>query len=70
VLAPAKTPPEIVNRLHDELQKALRAPAVVERLSQLGVEPLHLSAPQFDERIRREIVEIGGFLQKIGAKVN
>jgi tripartite-type tricarboxylate transporter receptor subunit TctC len=70
LLAPAKTPPEIVNRLHDELQKALRAPAVVERLSQLGVEPLHLSAPQFDERIRREIVEIGGFLQKIGAKVN
>jgi tripartite-type tricarboxylate transporter receptor subunit TctC len=70
LLAPAKTPPEIVSRLHDELQKALRAPAVVERLSQLGVEPLHLSAQQFDERIRREIIEIGGFLKAIGAKVN
>lgn len=69
VLAPAKTPPEIVTRLHEELQKALHAPAVAERLSQLGVEPLDLTPQQFDQRIRREIVEIGGFLKKIGAKV-
>lgn len=37
--APAKTPPAVIKRLHDELEKALKAPDVQKRYAELGVEP-------------------------------
>lgn len=37
ISAPAKTPRDIVNKLHDEVQKALDNPAVQEKLQRLGV---------------------------------
>jgi tripartite-type tricarboxylate transporter receptor subunit TctC len=37
--APAKTPPAVIKRLHDELSKALSAPDVQKRFAELGVEP-------------------------------
>jgi len=47
IFVPAKTPPEIVARLHDETQKALDSPSVKERYAKLGVEPLRLSQEEF-----------------------
>ncbi len=38
VLAPAKTPPEILKRMNDELNKALRSPDVAKRLSTQGID--------------------------------
>ena len=43
MLAPAKTPRPIVDRLHEEVQKALALPAVQEKLATQGVEPMPLS---------------------------
>ena len=37
VIAPAKTPPDLVNRMNDEIQKALKDPAVMERLAAQGM---------------------------------
>ena len=37
VIAPAKTPSDIVNRMHAEIQKALKEPAVAERLGAQGM---------------------------------
>jgi tripartite-type tricarboxylate transporter receptor subunit TctC len=37
VIAPAKTPPEILGRMNDEIQKALKEPAVAERLTAQGM---------------------------------
>ena len=37
---PAKTPREIVDRLHQEAQKALQAPGIAQKLAQQGVEPM------------------------------
>jgi tripartite-type tricarboxylate transporter receptor subunit TctC len=48
VFLPAKTPPDIVAKLHAELRKALDAPAVKEKLVTLGAEPMPLTAAQFD----------------------
>jgi tripartite-type tricarboxylate transporter receptor subunit TctC len=45
--APAKTPPEVVQKLHDVTEKALAMPAVRERLAKLGVEPANLSTAEF-----------------------
>ena len=37
--APAKTPPAVIKRVHDELAKALAQPDVQKRFGELGVEP-------------------------------
>jgi tripartite-type tricarboxylate transporter receptor subunit TctC len=52
---PAKTPRDIVNRLHEETQKALNLPAIQERLATFGVEPMPLSVDQFGEFYRNDI---------------
>src|SRR5262245_55687157 len=55
LLAPAKTPTAIVNRLHTEAVKALKVPAVQDKLGKAGIEPLIMSPAEFDARIRSEI---------------
>jgi tripartite-type tricarboxylate transporter receptor subunit TctC len=45
--APAKTPPDIINKLHEATEKALQDPGVKERLAKLGVEPELMSTAQF-----------------------
>jgi tripartite-type tricarboxylate transporter receptor subunit TctC len=52
---PAKTPREIVVRLHDETQKALQLPAVQERLDKLGVEPMPMSLGEFEKFFRDDV---------------
>ena len=47
VALPAKTPRDIVDRLHAETQKALNVPAVQERLATFGVEAMPMSVDQF-----------------------
>jgi tripartite-type tricarboxylate transporter receptor subunit TctC len=54
--APAKTPREIIDRLHRETTLALQAPAVKERFATLGVEPLPMSLEQFDKFFREDVV--------------
>ncbi len=45
--APAKTPPAIVQKLHDVTEQALKMPAVQEKLAKLGVEPAQISSEEF-----------------------
>jgi tripartite-type tricarboxylate transporter receptor subunit TctC len=45
--APAKTPTDIVNKLHDATEKALQVPAVKEHLAKIGVDPELMSLAQF-----------------------
>ena len=55
MMAPGKTPRDIVNRLHDEVQKALATPEVKERFAALGADAWTLKPEQFDAYIRDEI---------------
>jgi tripartite-type tricarboxylate transporter receptor subunit TctC len=55
MMAPAKTPRDIVNRLHDEVVKALNTPEVKERFATLGADAWTLSPEQFDSYIKDEI---------------
>ncbi len=52
---PAKTPREIVEKLHRETAKALEAPEVRGRLVTLGVEPMAMSIEQFDAFFREDV---------------
>ncbi len=45
--APAKTPPAIVNKLNDEVGKALATPAVKEKLAKLGVQEMPMTPEQY-----------------------
>jgi tripartite-type tricarboxylate transporter receptor subunit TctC len=55
---PAKTPRHIINRLHEETQKALNVPAVQERLATFGVEPMPMSVDQFGQFYRDDVAAI------------
>jgi tripartite-type tricarboxylate transporter receptor subunit TctC len=57
LLAPAKTPREIINKLHDELVKALRVPEVRERLASMGADPVGSTPEEYDAFIRSEIAK-------------
>ena len=55
MMAPARTPREIVNRLHAEVLKALATPEVKERFASLGADAWTLTPEQFDAYVREEI---------------
>lgn len=70
MLAPAKTPRPIVNRLHDEVQKALAIPEVQEKLKVQGVEPMPMSPRDIDAMIAKEIVQNVTLAKAAGLKFN
>ncbi|MFN2644231.1 MAG: Bug family tripartite tricarboxylate transporter substrate binding protein [Burkholderiales bacterium] len=55
IVGPAKLPPEITRRLNSEINKALAAPALRERLAGEALEPMPMSPAEFGEFIRADI---------------
>lgn len=55
MLAPAKTPAEIISRLQAEIARGLKTPAVRERLTAMGAEPSGNTPEEFTEFLRSEI---------------
>ncbi|HEX3936111.1 MAG TPA: tripartite tricarboxylate transporter substrate binding protein [Xanthobacteraceae bacterium] len=70
MLAPAKTPRAIVNRLHDEVQTVLALPDVQVKLKAQGVEPLPMSPQQIDAMIVKEIAQNIKLAKAAGLKFN
>jgi len=65
-LAPAGTPKPIIDRLAEEIAKAVREPATIDRLQKIGVEPLGNKPAEFaallkrDEPVWRDAVKAAG----------
>ncbi len=55
VIAPANTPPAIVKRMHEELAKALKVPAVAEKLSAQGMDIIGGGPEEMDRFLKGEI---------------
>ena len=70
MLAPAKTPRAIIDRLHEETEKALKVPAVQAKLAQQGVEPFPLTPAEFDALIKKEIEINLALVKAAGIKFN
>jgi tripartite-type tricarboxylate transporter receptor subunit TctC len=70
VLAPGATPRAIVNRLHDEFERVLKAPDVRERHANLGADPMPMSPEQFDAYMREQLASLGALLRAAGVKAN
>jgi tripartite-type tricarboxylate transporter receptor subunit TctC len=66
---PAKTPREIVDRLHQEVQKALQAPGMDKRLAQNGIDPMPITPQAFDALIQKEVAENIALVKAAGIKV-
>ncbi len=67
-LVPAKTPREIVTKLHGEIIKALKLPEVLERMASLGTEPIGTTPEEFTERIRSDLDKWGKVVKAAGIK--
>jgi tripartite-type tricarboxylate transporter receptor subunit TctC len=69
LLAPAKTPPEIIARLNTATLKALAAPKQRQGLEKQGFEVVGGSAAAFDEYRHAEAARWGDVIKRTGAKV-
>jgi tripartite-type tricarboxylate transporter receptor subunit TctC len=69
IYAPAGTPPQVVQRLHDEINNALQLPAVASAITALGAEPAVLSLSGFVARQVQERERLGVLVKEIGLKL-
>lgn len=69
VLAPAGTPPEVVNYLNQEINAILAEPATMARLAQLGSSPVPGSPEAFGNFITKESARWQGVIQRAGIQV-
>jgi tripartite-type tricarboxylate transporter receptor subunit TctC len=68
--APAGTPPEIVQKLNDAINRTLQMPDVREKLEALTLEPVGGTPQQFADYVRAEVVKWGIVVKQTGAKVD
>lgn len=70
VFAPSATPKDIVERLHDEIAKALNDPATRQTIKKLGANPMPLKPAEFEAFIRAEIESNAKLIKAAGIAPN
>src|SRR3984885_9011291 len=69
LLAPAGTPNDVLDKLHDETVKALAVPAVRRKFDELGLEPVGNTRGEFAAIIRKETPEWAKLIRDAGIKL-
>jgi tripartite-type tricarboxylate transporter receptor subunit TctC len=70
MLAPVRTPRDLVARLNSEINRAEQQPEVRERFAKLGAEPMPMTPEQFDKYIQEEATVLQKVMRAAGAKAN
>jgi tripartite-type tricarboxylate transporter receptor subunit TctC len=70
MFVPSKTPREIVNRLQQEVAKALEVKEVRESMAKLGAEPMLMRPEEFDTYIRNEITTNATVVKAAGIPIS
>lgn len=70
VLAPSKTPRDIVEKFHAAGQKVLSEPAMQESLRKMGVEAAPMSPAEMDELVKRDTAANAEVIKAAGIKAN
>ena len=70
ILAPAKTPRPIIDRLNRELNAVLATPEVIERLAVLGIVPTPGTPEQFSEQMKSDLAKYGQVVKSAGIKAD
>jgi len=66
--APAKTPPEIVMRLHSEIARIINMPDIREKLKDLGSDPGGQPPEEFGRFVAAENAKYGKLIREMGIK--
>jgi len=69
VLAPANTPPAIVNRLSQEITRILQNPEVKDRLAAQGLEAVGSTPQQYDAHNRAELAKYARIVKSAGIRI-
>jgi tripartite-type tricarboxylate transporter receptor subunit TctC len=70
VLAPAATPPAVINRLNTELRAILQSPDIRSRMQADGAEPAGSTPSAFGAYIRSELAKWGTVVRATGARAD
>ncbi len=70
VMAPAKTPQAVVDKLNAEISKVVNRPDVREAWAKQGAVPMVMTAKEFDAYLRKDIDKWADVVKKTGAKAN
>ncbi len=69
ILAPAKTPKAVIDRLHRDITAALREPDLRERFGTLGIDPVGNTPDQFAEQIKADLARWGKVVEQAKIKL-
>jgi tripartite-type tricarboxylate transporter receptor subunit TctC len=69
LLAPAGTPPSIINKLSAEVAKAVKHPDTVQRFTKISALPVSTSPEAYAENIKRHLIRYKEAVKDSGAKV-
>jgi len=69
VLAPAKTPAAVVNRLADAIAKSVKHPETARRYTTLGIDPVGNTPQQYAKQVRIDIAKYAKAVKDSGVKV-
>jgi tripartite-type tricarboxylate transporter receptor subunit TctC len=70
LLAPARTPTEVVARIYHETARSLKAPEVVERLAAVVTEPVASPPEEFATFLQAEIAKWAKVIKQSGARAD
>jgi tripartite-type tricarboxylate transporter receptor subunit TctC len=70
IMAPARTPRPIIDRLQRELAEVLKDPEVRSRYATLGIEPVGNTPEQFAAQIRADLARWGEVVKTAGIKID
>jgi tripartite-type tricarboxylate transporter receptor subunit TctC len=68
MLAPGKTPKDVLEKIGAEVNRALASPEMKDRLAKLGGEAMKMSPEQFDAFMRKEHAVLGRLMRDAGAQ--
>ena len=70
ILAPAKTPRPVIDRLNKEMNALLTSPDVIERLAKLGIVATPGTPEQFGEQMKGDLAKYGPVVKAAGIKAD
>jgi tripartite-type tricarboxylate transporter receptor subunit TctC len=66
LFVPLKTPADIVTKLHDETQKAVYDPVVLQRLDKVGVQPMKMTQAEFAAYFKADVLATDKLAKEAG----
>jgi tripartite-type tricarboxylate transporter receptor subunit TctC len=70
VFVPARTPRDIVAKLNQAVNDAVKSPEIVERMAAIGMEPVGTSPEQYEKTLREEHERLGRLIRRLGLRID